>query len=119
MPCIAGSRRRAAIGCCSPTPMCTSLPAQCAVPSRIASSAGCGVANGRGLMGLHFYRSVMEMARGAEKTVYVVFRFNLLWLISITLIFLILELAAFGGLMLLGRSWIGTAAAIGAALAVG
>src|SRR5262249_7674179 len=50
------------------------------------SGARCGVANGRGLVGLHFYRSVMEMARGAEKNVYVVFRFNLLWLISITLL---------------------------------
>src|SRR5204863_8274008 len=57
------------------------------------SGARCGVANARGLLGLYFYRSVAEMASGAEKTIFVAFRFSLLRLVAWTAVFLWIEIA--------------------------
>lgn len=67
------------------------------------AGAHCTVLNGRTLTGLHFYRSLGEMARGAEKSVFGgVGQFSMIRLVCFCAVMLALELGPFVGLLLLG-----------------
>lgn len=64
------------------------------------SGARSAVANGRGLVALHWYRSLADMATGVEKSVYAVLgRFSALRLAVVCLGFILLELAPLVGLL--------------------
>jgi glycosyltransferase involved in cell wall biosynthesis len=64
------------------------------------SGARCAVANGRHLMGLHFYRSVVEAARATEKAALVMFQFSYLRLVIVLLVLIWLELSPLVALVL-------------------
>lgn len=80
--------------------------------------ARCAAFNGRGCVGLHFYRTLGEMARGTEKNVPALGYFNLGRLLWRTVVFLIVETTPFVAVWLTtGWMQAATAAVIGLALA--
>lgn len=64
-----------------------------------------GVYNGRDCVGLHFYRSLGEMARGVEKNVPALGNFSLLRLLLRVAIFLITETTLFAAVWLTSGYW--------------
>lgn len=81
------------------------------------SGASSAVAFGLNLIGLHWYRSVAEMARGAEKGYSSLGRCNPLRLVGMVLLLASMELSPFVALMLWTMPWLQIAGA--AALLVG
>ena len=76
------------------------------------SGARCGLVNAHGLLGLHWYRTLGEMARGAEKAYASAARCSLLRTAAISLVLVALEwapLAALAGWHVRGLRWSGMA----------
>ena len=82
-----------------------------------SGAASCPV-NGRGLVGLYFYRSLREAAQGMEKSVLRAFGFSFFRLVSFSVWFLIVELGTFVGLLSLGIPWLRVVGAVGAVAAL-
>ena len=81
------------------------------------SGARCAVAHGRDLIGLHWYRSVAEMARGAEKGYSSLGHCNPLRLVGMVSLLASMELSPFIAVMLYTMPWLQIAG--GATLLVG
>ncbi|MFH1418457.1 MAG: glycosyltransferase family 2 protein [Planctomycetota bacterium] len=78
-----------------------------------------GVVNGHGYVGVRWYESVMDMARGAEKAALASFAgFSVVRLVAICLATLILELAPFVGVFAFGQPVLQAIAAGGIVLSV-
>lgn len=83
------------------------------------AGARCAILNGRGLTGLHFYRSLGDMARGAEKSVFGgVGQFSLTRLVVFCAVVLGLELAPFLGLLPFGVPYVPAMAIAGTGTAL-
>ena len=63
------------------------------------SGARCSVVNGRRHLGLYFYRTLAEAARGTEKSALVAFQFSYLRLVLVMLVMLWCELSPIVGLL--------------------
>ena len=78
-----------------------------------------GVMNGHGYVGVRWYESVWDMARGAEKAALVSFAaFSMVRLTVVCFVLLMLELAPFVGVFVVGRPALQAVAAGGIACAV-
>lgn len=78
-----------------------------------------GVMNGRGYVGVLWYKSLWDMARGAEKAALVSFAaFSIVRLTVICFVLLMLELAPFVGVFVIGRPALQAVAAGGIVCAV-
>jgi hypothetical protein len=81
------------------------------------AGARSAVANGRGLLGLYFYRSIAETLRGSEKAV-CVFRYSVARAAVAVTALLVLELGALIGFLPLGVPWLPAVAAVALVAAV-
>lgn len=83
------------------------------------AGARAAILNGRGCLGLHWYSSLADMARGGEKSVFSgLGQFSLIRLLTICTAVLLLELSPLPALWPLGLTWLTALGAAGTAAAL-
>src|SRR5262249_26447939 len=79
----------------------------------------CSVVNGRGLVQLHWYRNVPEMARGTEKNAFsAIGRYSILRLLGFSALYLLLEYSPLLALLPLGVPWLPVCGAVSLVVAL-